>query len=649
MSLGAIVGCNPNQPSGNGSAAKGGKHSEFDVNESIQAAKQYVAMGDKQKAQELARKILLSAPDSPYAQWEVVTIFRSLGLHSEASDLIEQIPAGEVVARGQIAEAFDSLLQSKRFDQAERFLRDCIDSSPESPTPHRLLAQLLNSQGRRFEASQSVQQLIRLRSISRHELLSLIDIAGPFLLVDYGPIVGTDSATLFGMHEARKIWSAARPDYPKAIRQMEQIDQRYHQHPAYVALLLRFFAESAQWEPYSELLAKCPAKAEEYPEYWQAIGVWYFNQSKYQEASAALLESLKLDPTNRSGLRMLIECQETLEEDALLQLQTWLADLEKLFRISRDATPEQVSWIIDTLQKRVRPWEAAGWTKVTAEVAGATAAPSLTQRLNDTHAQITQWEAKYSQDEIRRIRLLQNIPKQLRRLPSPASLKELQGLGAMASNEVDGGPKVGKDQAFRFDAVAKRLGLDTSYINHYPSDGSGFFLYQANGGGLAVIDYDLDGNLDCYIAQSGGEPFESNSIANQVFRQIDKRFSETTESISAGEFGYGQGVCVGDINQDGFPDIAVANIGNNEILINQGDGTFLRRDDLLTEQEARWTSSIGLADLDGDHLPDLVEVNYIDDPRSLTARCTKPFDVCQPQSFHNAEDQFFSPESEWNV
>ena len=573
----------------------------------------------------------------------MVKIFRGLSLHADACDVIDQLPASAVVELNRVAESFDSLLQAERYDQAESFLQECIQTQPDAPGPHRLLAQLLNSQGRRFEASQSVRQLIRLRSTSRIELLSLIDIGGPFLLVDFRPIVRDGSAALFGMHEARRIWSSARPDYPKAIRQLKQIDQRYHSHPAYVALSLRFYAESGQWKSFEKSLADSPVDVAQHPEYWLALGAWYLDRNEVNQATAALIECLKLDPTNRNALRMLIESQDSMDDESMLLLQSWLADLEKLFRISRDATPDQISWIIGTLQKRIRPWEAAGWTKVVLEGGRRSIPTEVVEKLDATHAQITQWEAKYNQDQIRLIRLQQNIPKTLQNVPTPKAI----GRESLRANSIAsriGNENASSDnsqQVFRFDAVAKNRGIDTAYVNHYPSSGSDFFLYQANGGGLAVIDYDLDGNLDTYMAQAGGTPFESNSVANQMFRQFDGRFIETTDLVSDHELGYGQGVCVGDVNQDGFPDIVVANIGRNELLINQGDGTFLRRRDLLEQNEPRWTSSIGLADLDGDHLPDMVEVNYINDPRALTTRCKQPFDVCQPQTFTNAKDQFF--------
>ena len=631
-----ICGCDKGQPTKT-AQAPAAPSPQVGVDNTLRSAKQFAAMGDMEKARKLIRQVLLQSPTSPQTNWEIIALLRSMNAHSEAADLIEQLPVAAIIKMNHVAESFDSLIHSKRFDLADSFLRDCIEAESESPVAHRLLAQLLNSQGRRFEASQSVLELIRLRSVTRLELLSLVDVSGPYLLVDFRPVLGDASTTLFGMHEARQLWFSSRPDRVKAIQQLEQIDQRHSQHPAYVSLALRFYAENSQWQHFQDLLAKRPESVDQYPDYWQAIGAWYFHRSDVQNAAAAWIECLKLDPTNRSALRTLIASQDSLDEDSTLKLQSWLADLDKLFRMARDATPDQASWIAKTLRSRIRPWEATAWSKITAQANGQLA--SMIQNLNATHAQILQWESKYSLDDVRTIRLQQNLPAKLQGLALP--IVPLSRIAVDSTNTNGSQSDQQRDRVFRFNAVAKRSGIDTSYVNAYPANGSDFRLYQANGGGLAVIDYDLDGNLDAYVAQAGGEPYKKDSVANQLFRQTDEQFRETTQKANVGDLGYGQGICVGDVNQDGLPDIIVANIGDNVLFVNQGDGTFLQRDDKLKPGSPSWTSSIGLADLDGDHLPDLVAVNYINDPDAMTARCKSPFDQCQPQSYRAAKDQFY--------
>ena len=65
--------------------------------------------------------------------------------------------------------------------------------------------------------------------------------------------------------------------------------------------------------------------------------------------------------------------------------------------------------------------------------------------------------------------------------------------------------------------VAQRVGLQTDYVSGYDVESGEFFIYQANGGGLAATDFDLDGNCDLYVVQSGGTP-QTGTTANQLFR-----------------------------------------------------------------------------------------------------------------------------------
>jgi hypothetical protein len=83
----------------------------------------------------------------------------------------------------------------------------------------------------------------------------------------------------------------------------------------------------------------------------------------------------------------------------------------------------------------------------------------------------------------------------------------------------------------------------------------------------------------------------------------------------------------------------VANIGPNSLLLNQGDGTFRDASDWIEDRGARWTSSLGLGDLDGDQLPDLVEINYIDDPTVFRTMCHENYASCKPQQFQQADDR----------
>jgi hypothetical protein len=246
---------------------------------------------------------------------------------------------------------------------------------------------------------------------------------------------------------------------------------------------------------------------------------------------------------------------------------------------------------------------------------------------------ILKWERQATPERIRLARFRQVVGLDLDRWPPPdranIRLAEREAMSAPSATSI------------QFRDLAAEIGLDTRFISGFPEDGIDFYPHQVNGGGLAVLDYDLDGRCDLYLAQSGGDPQQVNgSTPNQLYRQLpDGRVSEVGAVSGGDDRGFGQGVCAGDVNQDGLPDLLVANIGINTLLLNQGDGTFRDASDWIADQAARWTSSFGLADLDGDHLPDLVEINYIDDPAVFRTLCHEHYASCKPQQFQKADDR----------
>jgi len=201
---------------------------------------------------------------------------------------------------------------------------------------------------------------------------------------------------------------------------------------------------------------------------------------------------------------------------------------------------------------------------------------------------------------------------------------------------------------------ASEVGLQFQYDNAAPRKLRDFLIYEQFGGGVAVLDYDLDGNVDLYLGQAAGVPLKSiGEQPNCLFRQMDGLFTLVTNEARADDRGYSLGVSAGDLNQDGFEDMVVCNFGANTRLINQGDGTFKFVPLDEAWQHPVWTSAVAIGDVNNDNLPDVIEVNYLDDPavfdmpplneqgRRLPNR--------GPESYHPALDRVLlqQPDSHW--
>ena len=186
--------------------------------------------------------------------------------------------------------------------------------------------------------------------------------------------------------------------------------------------------------------------------------------------------------------------------------------------------------------------------------------------------------------------------------------------------------------------VAKALGIDSNYDNGAKPNRS-WFTIEGIGGGVNALDYDKDGWPDLYFSQAGGSALDANPLykPKTLFRSLaGKQFQEVAQLANAADVGYGQGLGVSDLDQDGFPDLLVANLGVSRIYRNQGDGTF--EVSLVPQEDANslWNSSIHAADINGDSLPDLISASYVYGSESISRRCESNNSTrisCNPKMF----------------
>jgi hypothetical protein len=166
----------------------------------------------------------------------------------------------------------------------------------------------------------------------------------------------------------------------------------------------------------------------------------------------------------------------------------------------------------------------------------------------------------------------------------------------------------------RFVDIARAAGID--FQQDATATDEKYYL-ETMGTGLGWIDYDQDGLMDLYLVQSGAtdiyrppRPLRSALYHNNG----DGTFTDVTEKAGVGAAGlYGQGVAVGDYDNDGYPDLYVTGYGRAILYHNNGDGTFTD----VTEKagvadKGGWATSAGWFDYDKDGYLDLLVCNYIE-------------------------------------
>ena len=161
--------------------------------------------------------------------------------------------------------------------------------------------------------------------------------------------------------------------------------------------------------------------------------------------------------------------------------------------------------------------------------------------------------------------------------------------------------------------VAADAGLNFSWYKDTEIDLKSIPIHESIGGGIGILDYDLDGWPDVYLGQGSGEPpTDACTRSSVLVRNLAGTFDEVTVSANVTDFNYSSGIAAGDVNQDGFADLFLGSLGHNRLLINNGDGTFRDATAGLGKIEDQFTTSLAIADINGDGLPDLFEAIYIE-------------------------------------
>lgn len=196
-----------------------------------------------------------------------------------------------------------------------------------------------------------------------------------------------------------------------------------------------------------------------------------------------------------------------------------------------------------------------------------------------------------------------------------------------------------------FEEIEGQVGLD---FVHDPGTPGTWFYPEIMVMGAAFLDYDCDGDLDIYLINCGepqmsGVARDPARARNRLFRQeADGRFVDVTEQSGLGDEGYGMGVAVGDINNDGFPDVYVTNYGKDALYLNERNGHFRDITDEAGVVHERWSGGACFVDFDRDGWLDLYVANYVDYfPSRKCYGASGRSDYCGPASFEKSVDRLF--------
>jgi enediyne biosynthesis protein E4 len=175
----------------------------------------------------------------------------------------------------------------------------------------------------------------------------------------------------------------------------------------------------------------------------------------------------------------------------------------------------------------------------------------------------------------------------------------------------------------RFADVTAAAGID---FRHYDGRTDMEYIMDETGAGVGWLDYDQDGLMDLFLVQGASftPPYAQPRPASKLYRNLGGgRFKDVTADVGLGHVGCGQGVAVGDIDNDGYPDLFLTCYGKPNVLYhNVPDGKGGRRFADITakagladhpdwHERPNWSTSAAFLDYNGDGRLDLFVCSYV--------------------------------------
>ncbi|HEY7306443.1 MAG TPA: CRTAC1 family protein [Bryobacteraceae bacterium] len=165
-----------------------------------------------------------------------------------------------------------------------------------------------------------------------------------------------------------------------------------------------------------------------------------------------------------------------------------------------------------------------------------------------------------------------------------------------------------------FRDIAEKAGLIAPNVSG--SESHKKYVLETTGQGVGIFDYDNDGRMDIFVVNATTlDRVTGRAPSSHLYRNLGAlRFKDVTAEANLTHEGWGQGVCIGDYDNDGRRDLFVTYYGHSVLYHNEGNGRFrdVTQEAGLSSKQIRWDTGCSFFDYDLDGKLDLVITGYVD-------------------------------------
>lgn len=564
---------------------------------------------------------LAAFPDDPAALFMGAELAAADHDHPQALEYLSKLPedGGCWQLQRELGIAKRCRVQGRMLDEEEH-LRNILQLDPTHSDANHRLGHLLQVQGRSWESAEPFMMQLRRGKCRGDELMGVAASERFFRddedferkALESHPVLS--GVALLGSARTM-LFENRNAEAEQLLRQVIATAPTLGEAQGRLG---RIIVERGDFDEFMVWRGSLPEAARNHPEVWFVQGLQARRIGQTEGAIHCFLKAIQLSPNHLPANLQIAGCLESLGKSEAAQVfqrrAKLLSELETILSSLRNNIDEQLMiQASDRLGQLGRYWEAAGWLYVVSQL-----------DLPDDLTLPTPW--RWGRLAVRDPDQNSTIASQIASLGIDRFAEPnwgLQSAGRVRSSPQESLPQ-GSPVSWEFTDEAAAAGLNFAYFEGTTEETRLQHIFNVVGGGMAAFDFDLDSWPDLHIAQANNwrAGDDQSVVLDGLYRNLNGTgFKEVALVSNLIEPGFSHGVCAGDFDQDGFPDVSVSNLGANRLFHNNGDGTFEDVTKIADVAGNEWSITSVLADFSGDGLPDLYVGNYSNRDETTNKEC----------------------------